>query len=371
MLTGGGSAAAGASGQLGEKCSPVGSIACAGEHQKLVLVCGAEGTWEPNGTCGSGEFCQSATGVDQGTCLPEVEECRGLKPATKVCKGDEVRECGADAVTSVLVETCSNGCVSGACQGAGECQAGRANCDSQPDCETDLMTSSTNCGSCGANCAGPHATGTCEQGLCACEPSFADCSDAAGCETDTSTDADNCGGCAHACGSGQCVAGVCAVRVFVTSETYSGNLGGLAGADQKCQTLADGAGLGGQFRAWLSDSNTPLSARFEPSPAGYVRLDGEVIADDWAELTSDIGIQASVSIDEKLEPVSTSQPQYVWTGQGTDQGQVFYCMDWMSALDSDRGLAGEATFKNWMWDYWGPRLCGGAAHLYCFEIFKN
>ena len=31
--------------------------------------------------------------------------------------------------------------------------------------------------------------------------------------------------------------------VFVTSTTYDGNLGGLAGADQKCQDCAEAAGL--------------------------------------------------------------------------------------------------------------------------------
>jgi len=35
------------------------------------------------------------------------------------------------------------------------------------------------------------------------------------------------------------------LRVFVTSETYDGNLGGIAGADSKCQALADAAGLDG------------------------------------------------------------------------------------------------------------------------------
>src|SRR5258708_15803483 len=43
-----------------------------------------------------------------------------------------------------------------------------------------------------------------------------------------------------------CVAGQCtpAQRVFLSSSTYTGNLGGHAGADATCQQLATAAGLG-------------------------------------------------------------------------------------------------------------------------------
>jgi len=44
------------------------------------------------------------------------------------------------------------------------------------------------------------------------------------------------------------------VRVFVTSSSWNGNLGGLSGAGAKCQQAADAAGLGGTWVAWLSDS---------------------------------------------------------------------------------------------------------------------
>ena len=40
--------------------------------------------------------------------------------------------------------------------------------------------------------------------------------------------------------------------VFVTSATYDGNFGTLANADANCQGLADAAGLGGTYKAWLS-----------------------------------------------------------------------------------------------------------------------
>src|SRR5262245_37601453 len=41
-------------------------------------------------------------------------------------------------------------------------------------------------------------------------------------------------------------------RVFITNESYSGSLGGLEGANQKCTNQAAVAGYGGTWRAWLS-----------------------------------------------------------------------------------------------------------------------
>lgn len=40
--------------------------------------------------------------------------------------------------------------------------------------------------------------------------------------------------------------------VFVTSVHYTGDLGGVAGADAKCQTAATAAGLAGTYKAWIS-----------------------------------------------------------------------------------------------------------------------
>ena len=41
-------------------------------------------------------------------------------------------------------------------------------------------------------------------------------------------------------------------RVFVTNQTWNGDLGGLQGADNKCQQAAFDRGLGGAWRAWVS-----------------------------------------------------------------------------------------------------------------------
>ena len=78
---------------------------------------------------------------------------------------------------------------------------------------------------------------------------------------------------------------------------YDGNLGGLAGADSKCQARADAAGLGGSWNAWLSDDAESASSRITRSSGPYTRVDGVLVANNWDDLT-DGSLQNPLSIDE-------------------------------------------------------------------------
>ncbi|MDZ4247347.1 MAG: DUF1554 domain-containing protein, partial [Dehalococcoidia bacterium] len=73
-------------------------------------------------------------------------------------------------------------------------------------------------------------------------------------------------------------------RVFVTAATYNGNLGGLSGADAKCQASANAVNLGGTWKAWLSDSNTSAGSRLNHSDSPYRLLNGTTIANNWDDL---------------------------------------------------------------------------------------
>jgi hypothetical protein len=50
-------------------------------------------------------------------------------------------------------------------------------------------------------------------------------------------------------------------RVFQTSTTYDGNIGGLAGADAACAARATAAGLTGNYVPWLGNENTSAISR--------------------------------------------------------------------------------------------------------------
>src|SRR5262249_60205975 len=57
--------------------------------------------------------------------------------------------------------------------------------------------------------------------------------------------------------------------VFVRSQTYNGNFGGVAGADTQCTTLARQAGMQGIFKAWISSTTSNPAASFYKSPVPY------------------------------------------------------------------------------------------------------
>jgi hypothetical protein len=162
------------------------------------------------------------------------------------------------------------------------------------------------------------------------------------------------------CGEG----GPC--RVFVTSTEYGGVLGGLAGADAICQTLASQAGLPGAYKAWLSDSTASPSTRFVRSRGPYRLLDGTRIADNWEDLTDGL-LAAPIDVTESGGAVAGSTG--VWTHtepEGTARSGDDHCGNWSSASgDGDTGthtVAGDDR-----WTQWGADPCNTGQHLYCFQ----
>ena len=80
---------------------------------------------------------------------------------------------------------------------------------------------------------------------------------------------------------------------FVTGETHSGNLGGLAGADAICQRLATDVGAGDHtWRAYLSTHGTPstpaVNARDRIGNGPWHNAKGVLIAASLADLHGDI-----------------------------------------------------------------------------------
>ena len=93
------------------------------------------------------------------------------------------------------------------------------------------------------------------------------------------TNRQHCGTCNNRCQPGQrCRQGVCRpapcgrggpCRVFVSSQRYQGDMGGVGGvrgADRACNDLAQTAGLPGTYKAWLSDTNHAPVTTFVRNP---------------------------------------------------------------------------------------------------------
>lgn len=174
---------------------------------------------------------------------------------------------------------------------------------------------------------------------------------------------------------------------FVTSQGpgNGANLGGLAGADAHCQSLAQAAGSSKTWHAYLSTSDTNARDRIGPGP--WYNAKGEKIADDVASLHSDANhITKQTALDEKGQVVNGrgDQPNRhdILTGSlpdGTAAPQT--CENWTSAGDGsamvghhDRtGLDDSAAAKSWNSSH-PSRGCGqealrgtgGDGLLYCF-----
>ena len=160
-------------------------------------------------------------------------------------------------------------------------------------------------------------------------------------------------------------------RVFVTSQHYNGNLGGLDGADAICQTTADNKGLGGVWKAWLSDYHTSVKDRLNHHTGSYVLLDGRNIANSWDDLTDGIS-NDYINLSENNTPIDE---QLVWTQTNTDgsSGQRNSCQNWTNGADNYSGDGGNTTLRScsydvcvtWTTHYGG--VCNALGHLYCFE----
>ena len=153
--------------------------------------------------------------------------------------------------------------------------------------------------------------------------------------------------------------------VFVTSKTFTGNLGGLAGADEKCQDLADAADLTGRFTAWLSTEAEDAKDRI-PVEGPYQRVDGVLIAEDLDGLI-DGSINASIDVDENEIVVSVNR--IVWTGTNvmgmlTNSGDD--CDGWRIGMGVNFGGNGQANQTSGRWTVLGSIACGGEGRLYCF-----
>jgi len=130
----GGTEATGVIGVLGEPCDSPGELACAGNHQKLTVVCGGDGEWEVNETCGELEYCDSKPGANAGVCRAPAAECATGEVDAHLCYQGDLHNCAPDGIEPMLVEDCVVRCEGGACINEVEpCPTGDVlNCD--PEC---------------------------------------------------------------------------------------------------------------------------------------------------------------------------------------------------------------------------------------------
>lgn len=185
---------------------------------------------------------------------------------------------------------------------------------------------------------------------------------------------------------------------FVTSAGpgKGADLGGLAGADRHCQTLAAAAGAGNKtWRAYLSTQGTgAVNARDRIGRGPWKNAKGEAIAKDVAELHGKNNLTKATALTEKGTPVNgrgdTPNMHDILTGSQPD-GTAFAgaedrtCGNWTKSGQgtaivghSDRlGLRDDEPSRSWNSSHpsRGPgggcaqddlKSTGGAGLFYCF-----
>jgi hypothetical protein len=169
--------------------------------------------------------------------------------------------------------------------------------------------------------------------------------------------------------------------IFVSSVSYSANLGGLDGADAKCQGLAQVAGLPGTFKAWLSDKKTAARDRLTHADVPYKLVDGTVIAKSWAELTSGTLAHGIYKTEKGSSPPAQQNARcypsaWTFTDQYGGIENMGDCKGWTDteaeavAVDAGTGTVlgfPGSTYPTWTEGCWDTLACSFTAPLYCIE----
>jgi hypothetical protein len=186
---------------------------------------------------------------------------------------------------------------------------------------------------------------------------------------------------------------------FVSSaKSTTGNLGGLRGADNLCQSLAAAAGSTNRtWRAYLSVERDldgkPTDARSRIGGGPWVNANGIVVAGNVTELHARKG-DANVFVDERGQRIpgqwAGSPPPVehdILTGSNADGTLMrgMTCADWTSASDALAAQVGHSdglgpggdtsgTLSSWNSAHanqscanTAPR--GGAGRIYCFAMY--
>jgi hypothetical protein len=174
--------------------------------------------------------------------------------------------------------------------------------------------------------------------------------------------------------------------VFMTAATFDGNLGGLAGADQKCADEASAVGLSGHYVALLSTDTVNATARLvvpgTQTPArGFVRMDGLPVADKLDDLFSKNVMWYPVLYDAQGHALLSSDyvdgdDQFALTGSwgnglarpGSTCDGFTNSSDTLSVRTGETG-SGPGTWMSSVGGSCAPLgVYGKSGHLYCAGV---
>lgn len=150
-------------------------------------------------------------------------------------------------------------------------------------------------------------------------------------------------------------------RVFVTSSEYTGDLGGLVGADEKCQAAADSVSLGGAWAAWLSTSTVDAIDRIEGGgPWVLVDRKTKVFNNRTNLLTTSL---RAIDRDERGKSVPLAR---AWAGTDHGRATADTCSNWTSSEFSTLDFGTTVDGMDWNMSM-NPAGCSEQNPIVCFE----
>ncbi|MDD5056204.1 MAG: hypothetical protein PHZ00_08145 [Candidatus Peribacteraceae bacterium] len=312
--------------------------------------------------CTKRSDCPSTHLCTMGRCVP-IKECGNRKVESDETCDDGDKDSGDGCSSSCVWESgyyCATGeptacvrvsdCGNGVLQSGEECDDG--NSDVHDTCVLNMY--GTPYGRCAkAVCGDGH---TCNNSACTTGPG-------GGVEQCDDGDDDNTDLCSTSCAWH-------GAMVFVTRERYSGNLGGLSGADAVCAQEAQHAGLNGVWRAILSDATVSARERLVIEGSVYRPPVGTawpmIVANDENDLWD--GVLANAGFRDYADGtgVDLSSGGRVWTGTAANgSASALTCSNWTSV--SGNGTWGAVGSGDAYWTEYVTSACSGLGRLYCIR----
>ena len=323
----------------------------------------------------------AVTGSDSGSTTQVAPTCGdGIVQDDEECDEGPENDDAAPCTTSCVRNVCGDGLVH---DGTEECDDADANGDTAPCtsgcrlnvCGDGLILEGVEaCDDGYANDDGSACTSTCSVNICGdglVHEGVEECDDGG-------QFVDGGDGCSATCTREQVV--------FATLDAFTGDLGGALGADERClEAGTDSIALpwpelnNTTFRAWIAAPDCPLAKRLPQETRPYVRVDGELIAENWSALVGGGLAPGKMQMNEYGLVIEEIWGFRVWSaiaGDGVmlDDAAAKTCNFWTLAGDSFFGALGMANAGGSAWTRAlageGDLVqgCHEEARLYCVQI---
>lgn len=170
--------------------------------------------------------------------------------------------------------------------------------------------------------------------------------------------------------------------VFLTSESFAGDMNGLAGADKRCNELAAASpDLVGAYRAWLLVDGQSLADRFpefsdDEIGWNFRNMGNQLLAKSFQQLVG-MGPAGPLVYTEQGEALPGVR---VWTnitaagvaaggdcGQWTDAAGPG-ALTGLSGYLPDAGPEAAQWHADRWWTAYKKNVCGESRHMYCVQV---